>query len=140
MDDSILDENSEECHEEDVQILSQNQKPTRYFLEAALVLLFLGLYLPSVLLQNQILKQTCIQFGYNSTICDEICQNKNETKHIEEKLQPYVAQLQMTINLIQTIIPAILSLFLGPWSDTFGRKKILISTSTGKLVKSNLVK
>lgn len=39
--------------------------------------------------------------------------------------------LVMTTSLINSIIPAVFSLFLGPWSDKFGRKKVLIATFFG---------
>lgn len=103
-----------------------------YFLEFALICLFFGNNLPSTLLQNQILKLTCQSFDeYNDTICDALSQNDNSTRDIEKKLQPFVAEILMTNNLMNTITTAILSLFLGPYSDVFGRKKILNSTFCG---------
>lgn len=146
MDNSALHDDYNENDDEDDQIQdqghqqqqSQHDKPKNFFLELALILLFFGNNLPATLLTNQILKQTCIQFGYNSSVCDVISQNGNSTKEIEKELQPYVANIQLTISLVHTIIPAILSLFLGPWSDIYGRKKILNSTFMGYAITLSL--
>jgi MFS transporter, PCFT/HCP family, solute carrier family 46 (folate transporter), member 1 len=101
-----------------------------YFFELAICFLIYGRTLISTLLQNQLLKQTCFQHGYNETICNELSANKNETKEIEKNLQSDVAEIKMVIELIY-IIPTVFALFLGPWSDIYGRRKILISTFIG---------
>lgn len=126
------DENSEiegdQGHEKNI----YHSTTKGYFLEFALICLFFGNNLPSTLLQNQILKLTCQSFDeYNDTICNALSQNDNSTKEVEERLQPFVAEILMTNTLINTIGTAILSLFLGPYSDVFGRKKILNSTFCG---------
>lgn len=106
-------------------------KPGGYFLELALLFLFIGNNLIQTLLQNQMIKQTCLQLGYNYSICNVINQNKNDTKPIEEQIQPYIANIDMILNIFKTTVPAILSLFLGNWSDLYGRKNILFSTFLG---------
>jgi MFS transporter, PCFT/HCP family, solute carrier family 46 (folate transporter), member 1 len=126
MDRPIIDEETEVQNDSNVQVA----KSRKYFLEVATILLFYGKNLPSTLLQNQLLKQTCFQQGYNETICNELSANSNETKDIEKLLQPHVAQINVVIELIR-IVPAILALFFGPWSDIYGRRPILISSFTG---------
>lgn len=37
----------------------------------------------------------------------------------------------MTSSLINSIIPAVMSLFIGPWSDKFGRKAVICATFAG---------
>ncbi|XP_070501065.1 probable peptidoglycan muropeptide transporter SLC46 [Chironomus tepperi] len=126
--------NNDEEHEEDQEEIqtqgSANESGT-YFLELGLLFLFIGNNLVQTLLQNQIIKQTCTYLGYNQSICDVINLNQNDTKDIEEKIQPYVANIDMVTTLFHTITPAILSLFLGNWSDLYGRKKVLCSTFFG---------
>lgn len=117
--------------EEEVQSQGQTNESGSYFLELGLLLLFIGNNLVQTLLQNQIIKQTCTHLGYNQSICDIINLNENSTKDIEEKIQPYVANIDMVTTLFHTITPAILSLFLGNWSDLYGRKKVLCSTFLG---------
>lgn len=101
----------------------------KFKLEPALVVIFFGMNLSSSIIANQLLRNTCLTFGYNATDCDNLGGNK--TKAIEDKIQPHVAEIIMTMTLLNSIIPAILSLFLGPWTDRFGRKKVICSTFIG---------
>jgi MFS transporter, PCFT/HCP family, solute carrier family 46 (folate transporter), member 1 len=107
------------------------QTPKTFSLEIALIVLYFANNLPATLIQNQILKQTCQSQGYNDSICNEISKNTNETKDVEEVLQPIVAEIFMTTNLVFTVSTALLSLFYGPFSDKFGRKIILNSICLG---------
>lgn len=52
-------------------------------------------------------------------------------QRIEIEVQPYVAKILMARSLLESIIPAIVSLFIGPWSDKFGRRPIVLTTFTG---------
>lgn len=38
----------------------------------------------------------------------------------------------MTSSVITSVLPAFLSLFIGPWSDKFGRRPVLVATFSGK--------
>lgn len=110
---------------------SQGRDKSRKFpLEPALLMVFFGYNLASTILPNQLLKQTCLIDGYNATLCSHLGGN-NATKVVEEKIQPHVAEIIMTISLLNSIIPAIMSLFLGPWTDKFGRKKVISATCVG---------
>lgn len=96
----------------------------RWTLEPALFLLFFGWYLSSLIIENQILKQACLySFDYDYIICTQL-DDKNATS-VEQEIQPYVANIFMTIKIFSSIIPTTLSLFLGPWSDKYGRKKVI---------------
>lgn len=128
------DENVEE--EEEVQERPERSKG--YFLELGLLFLFTGNNMVQTLLQNQLIKMTCFSMGYNHSICDIINQNNNSTKDVEEKIQPYVANINLLISLLHTILPAILSLFLGNWSDKYGRRKVLCSTFIGYFITLTL--
>lgn len=85
---------------------------------------------------------SCISvFDFNKTDCLEL-QNQNksaEVQIIDDVVQPYVAKLLMCKMLIDAIIPAIFSLFVGPWSDKFGRKPILNLTFSGLFVSSVII-
>lgn len=50
---------------------------------------------------------------------------------LEELIQPYVSKLTMTSTMLRTFFPAFLSLFVGPWSQKYGRKPVLITTFIG---------
>lgn len=108
-----------------------HEKLRKFRLEPALLLLFFGYNLSSVIIPNQLLKQTCLKDGFNATDCDSLGIMNNATKEIEEIIQPEVAKILMTTSLLNAIIPAVLSLFLGPWTDKFGRKKVICATFFG---------
>ncbi|KAG5683408.1 hypothetical protein PVAND_012692 [Polypedilum vanderplanki] len=77
------------------------------------------------------LKQSCIQFGYEKSLCDVISENNKNTTKIEEELQPYVAKIKVVITILNSSVPAVLQLFLGSWSDKNGRKKVINSAALG---------
>lgn len=102
----------------------------KFKLEPALIFIFFGWNLATTIIPNQLLTQTCLTFGYNKTDCFELG-TKNTSREIEEKIQPHVAEIMMTSSLLSSIIPAVLSLFIGPWTDKFGRKKVICATFCG---------
>lgn len=53
---------------------------------------------------------------------------------MEEQVQPFAANLWMVKNLTEALLSIAFTLFIGPWSDKFGRKPLLISTTTGFLL------
>lgn len=103
----------------------------KYRLEPALVLMFFGWNLSESIIQNQLLKQTCIYKGYSLEDCSHLGSQSNVTIAIEKIIQPTVAEISMTSKLLVSVVPAFLSLFLGPWSDKYGRKKILCWAFSG---------
>lgn len=99
--------------------------PQRWALEPALFLLFFGWFMSVPIVTNQILNQTCLYtFEYSDEICAQL-DDKNATQSVEQDIQPYVANNLMTISIFNSIVPTVLSLFLGTWSDKYGRKKVL---------------
>lgn len=56
----------------------------------------------------------------------------NLTSAEQEIIQPAVADLQMAKNLIETLLPSIATLFLGPWSDVNGRLPLFLSSISGR--------
>lgn len=123
---------------EQTPLLAKKGKPSKFFadkwqkfkLEPALLLVFFGWDLSSSIVQNQLLQQACLHQGYSSKDCFHLGEN-NATVEIEKRIQPIVAGITMTSKLLLSVIPAFLSLFFGPWSDKFGRKKVLVSTFLG---------
>jgi MFS transporter, PCFT/HCP family, solute carrier family 46 (folate transporter), member 1 len=105
-------------------------KLRKFALEPALLMVFFGYNLATTIIPNQLLKQTCLIEGFNATLCNHLGGN-NETKEIEEKIQPHVAEIIMTNTLLNSIIPAVMSLFIGPWTDKFGRLKVICATCVG---------
>lgn len=107
---------------------NRKKKGENWALEPALFLLFFGGSLSLSIMANQILKQTCLYtFKYSLNICAELVErnsSSNLTQLVEEEIQPYAARITMANTILHSIVPTILCLFLGPWSDKYGRKKV----------------
>lgn len=71
--------------------------------------------------------------GYDRISCQALSSENKSTavEALETVAQPYVSKLLMYRMLIVTIIPGVLTLFAGPWSDKYGRRPILITTLSG---------
>lgn len=86
------------------------------------------------ILTNQLIYQTCtVTLGYNVSDCI-LLGTKNESAYIhklEAEAQHQVIKIQMAKLLIESLIPALLSLFIGPWSDKFGRKPVILASFYG---------
>ena len=127
------EEKSNGVHEnilEDSQVNRRRKVRWNYGLEPAYLVLFFAFNLTNAILQNQLLKQMCLQLGYNFTICTNL-NTDNVTKAVEEEVQPYVSNINSSILLLNSIFPALYSLLLGSWIDKFGRKKVLLKSFIG---------
>lgn len=71
--------------------------------------------------------------GYNETQCELLGKNytDNETATLEKEVQPYATLLFIGQAIIAAIIPPILCLFLGPWTDKYGRRPLLLCSIGG---------
>ncbi|KAJ4443058.1 hypothetical protein ANN_04708 [Periplaneta americana] len=101
----------------------------RITVEPALVLIALSRSLSGAVLTQLLLVRTCeVTLGINTTICDQLVTRTNHTEAeiLEDQVQPHTAILQMAKTLVEACIPAFLSLFLGPWSDRYGRKLLMV--------------
>ncbi|XP_063978555.1 probable peptidoglycan muropeptide transporter SLC46 [Diachasmimorpha longicaudata] len=81
-----------------------------------------------------ILYQTCrLTLGESHyDTCDILHTNSSSqaAMDLEKLIQPRASYILLSKSLIEGILPAFLSLFLGPWSDKHGRKPILIAAFT----------
>lgn len=67
-------------------------------------------------------------FPGNSSHCS-LLEDKTdslEARQLEALVQPHVSMLQMYKTAIDCALPVVLSMFLGPWSDLYGRKPLII--------------
>lgn len=138
-DDSVATESNSSTNEvaqrQQTAIDNELQKPARsYPLEIPMLLLFLCWNLTGTVFQYQILYQTCIvSLGYNESDCSQLG-NGEESEHllnIERAVQTYAAKIFMCRAILENIVPALFSLFIGPWSDKYGRKPVLLCSFTG---------
>lgn len=107
-------------------------------LELPVFLIFLSILLSGPVMLNQELYQTCVAvYHYNETECEPlrgIIPKTEEAKAIENQLQPYVARITMTTSMLHNVWPGILVLFVGPWSDKFGRRPVLLVSFTAVFI------
>lgn len=54
-----------------------------------------------------------------------------DQQDLEEELEELASKVIMTRIILESIIPAFISFLIGPWSDKFGRKPILVGTFFG---------
>lgn len=127
---SSLEHDKMEIKGESERLLPRNRQSaelrfSNFKLEPALIVFYFGLFLSLALIPNQLLSQTCLSNGFNREDC------LNITKEIEEEVQPEVARILAIISMMSSIVTGVWSLFLGSWSDKFGRKKVICTTFCG---------
>lgn len=124
--------NSSPLDTQDVQIALL--KRNTFTLELPVMLLFFSYNLTSTVFQNEILYQTCLSNNSNKTFCEEII-NQITTDDSPEiiAIETNASRIFMARAILENIVPAFISFFIGPWSDKYGRKPILLSTYLGEL-------
>ncbi|XP_056638650.1 uncharacterized protein LOC130446418 isoform X2 [Diorhabda sublineata] len=86
---------------------------------------------------NLMLYRTCyVILGFNQSECALLgnTEDNNETKALEEKVQPMYNVIETTRSMVENVIGLALCLFLGPISDKFGRKPIILISHTGSYI------
>ena len=91
--------------------------------EPVLFLYMLATFSQYAIFQDLVYSKVCLA-EYNSTICDDLHVNSNSTdyKDILDFVQKTCSHW-ILLSTISTVIPSIfISIYLGSWSDRFGRK------------------
>lgn len=99
----------------------------------------------SIAMQNLNLEKACrVNLRYDETICDAMSvRNKSGySEHDEQETQKIVASINGYKSIMQSVLPIVILLFLGSWSDRHARRKpcmILplvgeIGTTVGSLI------
>ncbi|ALC48026.1 CG8008 [Drosophila busckii] len=111
-----------------------------FYLEPVVFVLIFSHVLSGTVMRNQIIYQTCtVSFQYNVSDCEQL-DDKNAGPNIhaiETEIQSYVAEMFLSRTLIESIIPAVCGLFIGSWSDKYGRKPLLVISMIGKFNNSS---
>lgn len=84
--------------------------------------------LSSLAIQNLYLEKACrINLNYSTEICDalNLRQTENYTNE-EQEVQRVTASVTLWKNILQTVFPVIVMLFVGAWSDKTGKRKAII--------------
>ncbi|XP_014612074.1 PREDICTED: proton-coupled folate transporter-like isoform X1 [Polistes canadensis] len=81
-----------------------------------------------------VLYRTCtIVLNINKTECLLLKNNgsSSEALRINKLVQPEIYIFNICKSVIESLLPTILSFFVGPWSDTYGRKPLFITSLFG---------
>lgn len=99
-------------------------------------LYMMAFMITSVIEQSFFVHKACtINHGYSLDICDNLDNNTD----IKKQVQITVSNFHQWNNVFGHIVPIILALFLGSWSDRRGRKLPLIMGLCGKFIYSFMV-
>lgn len=90
--------------------------------EPLMFLTFFGSNLSAILLTNLLLIRSCEYM--NLPNCSNIDTHPGEP--LDKLVEPYVAQVGMYRLIFESVVPTIIAFFIGPWSDTYGRRPLLI--------------
>lgn len=123
-----------------VPVAVEQSRPSRrrfFILEPPVFLLYYAWNVSTAVLTDQIVYQACtVSLGIDQSQCALLGKEHEspEVQELEARVQPYTANILMVEALANSILPAVLNLFIGPWSDRFGRKPVLMVTFTGCLL------
>ncbi|KAG5672986.1 hypothetical protein PVAND_003070 [Polypedilum vanderplanki] len=75
--------------------------------------------------QNLYLEKACrVNLGYNETVCDALTARDTANYTVEEKaVQQLVVSMQGWRSIIHSLLPCLMILFWGSWSDRHGKRK-----------------
>ncbi|GAB6021569.1 hypothetical protein CHUAL_004163 [Chamberlinius hualienensis] len=98
--------------------------------ELIVFLFSLSFYMPTAFVQQLIIEKLCLEKQYDRDYCFGSVVNKT----IEEELQGDATQYLLYHYLMRQLPAVILALFMGQWSDKYGRKFILQISVFGNLL------
>ncbi|XP_061720375.1 probable peptidoglycan muropeptide transporter SLC46 [Cydia pomonella] len=116
-------------------------RPFKITMEVPLFLTLMGIALSGTAINNILLYRTCVHtLNYSKDECKGFLlpDKTNESRKLEEEVQKYATFISMVRTVIEALVPAVLSLFLGVWSDTHGRKPLVVWPLFGLTVTSML--
>ncbi|XP_063699924.1 probable peptidoglycan muropeptide transporter SLC46 [Culicoides brevitarsis] len=114
-----------------VQKLLKNRK---LILEPVVAILFFAIFLSAQVITNHITYRACrSELGESEEICRQLERKDGgmSSKDLETRVQPFVATYQSYKVVIESLVPALMSLFVGAWSDKHGRKKVIFVAYSG---------
>ncbi|XP_065203637.1 probable peptidoglycan muropeptide transporter SLC46 [Planococcus citri] len=112
-----------------------NPKPRKHLIEPAVFLLFAGFTLYELVLPNTVELQYC-RTVLNLT--QDQCFNKTLDLKVKAEYEKFASTFSMYRSIIEVAIPFLITFFVGPWSDTYGRKPLILSALIGYSVTYSL--
>ncbi|XP_076252114.1 putative peptidoglycan muropeptide transporter SLC46 isoform X2 [Rhynchophorus ferrugineus] len=93
----------------------------------------------SLATQNLNLEKACrVNLGYSPEVCDALSARNTQNYTVEEEqVQQLVASMGVWKTILQSALPAFLIMFIGSWSDRWGKRKpCMILPIVGELLTS----
>ncbi|KAJ2948404.1 hypothetical protein O0L34_g7642 [Tuta absoluta] len=121
---------------------AESKKAPIITMEPPMFLVMMSISLTSIAINNIVMYRTCVHV---KDLGEEICSGflapdkSNVSKEIETDVQRYMTMVQGVKAVMEAFGPAILSFFLGAWSDRHGRKPLIIWSLFGLAVSQILV-
>ncbi|XP_028031101.1 proton-coupled folate transporter-like [Bombyx mandarina] len=98
-------------------------------MEVPMCLTMLSLSLTGAAVSNILLYRTCLHsLNHPDSVCKVFLalDKTNQTDELEKEVQRYATVVNTVRSIIEAVAPAVLSLFMGVWSDTHGRKPLVV--------------
>lgn len=97
-----------------------------------------GFTLLGPIMTNLHVYRTCYTLlGFNESDCSQLGNEDNSvTRWLEPKVQPTVNKINMVNSVINSSLPLIFCMFVGTWSDKFGRKPFMILCYAGLIIST----
>lgn len=95
----------------------------------------LFIQLTVTVLVDLIVYRTCVvSLNLNATDCLGLQENAGspEASILEAHVEPHAGMIVMAKSLVESLLPAMLCLFIGTWSDRLGQRPICLATFWGK--------
>ncbi|CAH2267018.1 jg6717 [Pararge aegeria aegeria] len=111
-------------------------------IELPILLNMIAVSLTGSALSNIILYRTCVHsLGHTEYECKPFLSpiKTNATAGLEEDVQRYSTYISTVKMVLEYLCPAVLSMFLGVWSDTYGRKPLIVWPLFGMAISGILI-
>ncbi|XP_034835659.1 probable peptidoglycan muropeptide transporter SLC46 isoform X1 [Maniola hyperantus] len=111
-------------------------------IELPILVNMIAVSLTGAALSNIILYRTCVHsLGHTEEECKPFLSpiKTNDTAGLEEDVQRYSTYISTVKMVLEYICPAVLSMFLGVWSDTYGRKPLIVWPLFGMAMSGILI-
>ncbi|CAH1116536.1 unnamed protein product [Phaedon cochleariae] len=104
--------------------------------EVPILLLFFSITFAGSIMANLLIYRTCyVVLGYNQAQCALLGNvDNNITEHLEKLVQPEANIIGTIKSTSESVFSIIITMSLGPWSDRFGRKPIMVLSLLGTLL------
>uniref|UniRef100_A0A2A4JNQ2 Major facilitator superfamily (MFS) profile domain-containing protein n=1 Tax=Heliothis virescens TaxID=7102 RepID=A0A2A4JNQ2_HELVI len=137
-------EDEEQLTESNPTVNTISELPGKKFaitMEFPLFVVMMGMSLSGAAMSNIILYRTCVHaLNHTEDECRPFLSpdKNNQTHGLEAEVQKYATVVGTIRSIIEAVVPAILSFFLGVWSDTHGRKPLIVWPLLGITLSSGL--